>query len=261
MPGIDPHVPHLASTGNKSEITIMELHGKIAFVTGAAKRIGRALAEHLHTSGCELVVHYFRSQSEALQLQKQIGCRLFQADFSTISIDTLRDRLTYEIGPVDVLINNASSFHEKAWGDIDESFWNAEFNVNLKIPFFLSHHFGRQMKTKGAGKIINFADIAAERSYLKYLPYSLAKSGLISITEALAKALAPHVQVNAIAPGTILFPEGYDEPTRSRILEKIPMKRTGTVEEVVRTVDFLLTGVDYITGQVITLDGGRTLTW
>jgi len=133
--------------------------------------------------------------------------------------------------------------------------------VNLKAPFFLAQHFGVQMKERGLGKILNMVDIAAQRPYLRYLPYSIAKAGVVSWTQALGRALAPEVQVNAIAPGTILFPEQFTEAAKSRIVKKIPAGRTATIDEFLRTVDFLLAGVDYITGQTILLDGGRTLSW
>jgi len=169
--------------------------------------------------------------------------------------------LKEEIGAVDILINNASSFEEKDWQDIDEELWDNDLNVNLKIPFFLSHYFGPLMKAKGQGKILNMSDIAAEHPYLRHLPYSIAKAGVIAFTQALARPLAPEVQVNAIAPGTILFPESMPESTQKTILSHVPAGRTATLPEFLRTVDFLLEDVDYITGQTIVLDGGRSLSW
>jgi pteridine reductase len=239
----------------------MELPGKTVFITGAARRLGRALAIHLHEKGCSLVVHYSQSEEEAKELQKQIGCRLFQADFTGISVHRLESRLKEEIGTVDILINNASSFEESDWQDVDERLWDHALSVNLKIPFFLSHYFGRLMKAKGQGKILNMSDIAAEHPYLKHLPYSIAKAGVTAFTRALARPLAPEVQVNAIAPGTILFPETMPKTSQQTVLNHIPAGRTATMEEFLRTVDFLIEDVDYITGQTIILDGGRSLSW
>src|SRR5262249_21621217 len=128
-----------------------------------------------------------------------------------------------------------------------------------KIPFFLSQHLGSQMKEQGYGKIINMADIAAFRSYLNYLPYSLAKNGIVALTKSLARALAPQVQVNAIAPGTILFPDDMSREDQEKMLAKIRAHRTATVQELLHVVDFLLSDVDYMSGQIITLDGGRSL--
>lgn len=239
----------------------MELKGKTAFVTGAAKRLGRAIATHLHEKGCSLVVHYNESEKEANELQSAIGCRLFQADFSKVSMPKLQARLKQEIGSIDILINNASSFDEMDWQDIDEQTWDGDLSVNLKVPFFLSHYFGPLMKAKGGGKILNMSDIAAEHPYLRYLPYSIAKAGIIAMTRALARPLAPEVQVNSIAPGTILFPDSMPKATQQTILQHIPAGRTATLQEFLRTVDFLLEDVDYITGQTIVLDGGRSLSW
>lgn len=239
----------------------MELKGKTALVTGAAQRLGRAVAIHLYEKGCSLVVHYNKSEKEANELQSQIGCRLFHADFSKISIAKLQGRLKDEIGSIDILINNASSFASNDWQDVDEGLWDRDLSINLKVPFFLSQYYGPLMKAKGGGKILNMSDIAAAHPYLKHLPYSIAKSGVIAFTEALARPLAPEVQVNAIAPGTILFPEDMPESARKTILHNIPAQRTATLEEFLRTVDFLLEDVDYITGQTIVLDGGRSLSW
>lgn len=239
----------------------MELEGKKVFVTGAAKRLGREVTLHLCNSGCQVTAHYNRSKSEAEDLQRKTGCRLFQADFSAISVDSLRSRLNQEVGEADIFISNASSFERCDWEEISEKLWESELSVNLKIPFFLSQYFGAQMKVKGSGKIIHMADIAAQRAYISYLPYSLAKAGIVVLTGALARALAPEVQVNAIAPGTILFVEELTEEERKKILKKIPAHRTATIEEFLKTVDFLLSDVDYITGQTIVLDGGRSLTW
>ena len=239
----------------------MDLAGKTALITGGARRLGRSLAVHLRQADCNIVVHYNRSESEAKSLQSEIGCRLFQADFSKISIKNLQDRLKEEVGFVDILINNASSFVESDWQDVNEELWDFEVTVNLKVPFFLSQYFGRQMKAKGSGKIISMADIAAEKPYSSYIPYSIAKSGVVAFTKAMAKVLAPEVQVNAIAPGTILFPDDMPEEQQKAILKKIPMRRTSTIQEFLRTVDFLVADVDYITGQTIVLDGGRSLSW
>jgi NAD(P)-dependent dehydrogenase (short-subunit alcohol dehydrogenase family) len=239
----------------------MVLSGKTVFITGGARRLGKSLASYLHQRGCSIVVHYNSSETEAKELQSQIGCRLFHADFSKITVQKLKSRLKDEIGSVDILMNNAGTFEERHWEDIDEDSWDHDLDVNLKIPFFLAHYFGPLMKAKGSGKIINMSDIAAEHPYLKHLPYSIAKIGVIAFTRALARSLAPEVQVNAIAPGTILFPENMPEQTQNAILKNIPAGRTATLEEFLRTVDFLLEDVDYITGQTIVLDGGRSLTW
>src|SRR4030095_2867116 len=146
----------------------MVLSGKTVFITGGARRLGKSLASYLHQRGCSIVVHYNSSETEAKELQSQIGCRLFHADFSKITVQKLKNRLKDEIGSVDILMNNAGTFEERHWEDIDEDSWDHDLDVNLKIPFFLAHYFGPLMKAKGSGKIINMSDIAAEHPYLKH---------------------------------------------------------------------------------------------
>lgn len=239
----------------------MNLSGKRVLITGAARRLGRELALHLAKSGCEVTVHFNRSIDEAKDIKKNTGCRLFQVDFSTISVTQLRNLLREKQVEADILINNASSFKKYRWQEVEEADWNEQMNINLKIPFFLSQYFGERMKQNGAGKILNMVDIAAQRPYPTYLPYSVAKAGLVAVTQALALALAPEVQVNGIAPGTILFPDSIPKETQKKLISKIPAKRPGTVQELLRTVDFLLVDADYITGQILVLDGGRSLSW
>ena len=239
----------------------MDLKGKKVFITGAARRLGREMVLHLSNAGCRVTAHYNHSKTEAEALQKETGCHLFQADFSSIDVNALRRRLDQEVGIADIFISNASSFQRCDFENINEDLWEQELSINLKVPFFLSQHFGMLMKRKGSGKIIHMTDIAAQRAYLPYLPYSIAKAGVVAMTSALARKLAPEVQVNAIAPGTILFVEDMSEENREKVLKKIPAGRTGTVEEFLRTVDFLLSDVDYITGQTLVFDGGRSLTW
>jgi len=239
----------------------MLLKGKTAFITGGARRLGRAMALHLKQAGCTVIVHYNRSTADALSLQNEDGCSIFQADFAMLRIPELRKRLQQEIPVADILINNASIFNRSKWESISEEQWDQELAVNLKIPFFLCQFYGPLMKAAGGGKIINILDIAAERPYLHYLPYSVARAGGVSLTRAFARALAPEVQVNGIAPGTILLPEHVREEVGSDIIERIPAGRAGTVDELLHALDFLLLGGDFVTGQLLILDGGRTLTW
>ena len=200
---------------------------KTAFVTGAAKRLGRELAIHLSRTGHRIVAHYNRSEADAHSLQSATGCALFQADFAVTPVSDLKARLDSEVGPVDILVNNASCFTRSNWKEIDESLWEKELAVNLKAPFFLMQYFGERMKSTGKGKIVNLLDIAIERPYLFYLPYSIAKAGLASATRALARALAPEVQVNGIAPGTILFTENMTDTEKQKSLAKIPAASNG----------------------------------
>jgi pteridine reductase len=238
----------------------MNLNGKRVLITGAARRLGREVAIHLSKAGCLVTAHYNHSRAEAESLKAETGCSLLQADFNSVTWEVLGKRMK-ELGDIDILINNASSFRKASWSEVDESLWEDEINVNLKTPFFLCQHFGKGMKQRGSGKIINMVDVAARHPYLSYLPYSVAKAGVIALTEALARALAPEVQVNAIAPGTILYMDGMTEEAKQKLVDRIPAKRIGTMDEFLKTVDFLLSDVDYITGQTIVLDGGRSLSW
>ncbi len=239
----------------------MNLQDKRVLITGGARRLGRETAIHLARAGCKISIHYNTSRNDADSLRSEIQCNLVQADFTKLPAEEVCRKLEAEAGHVDILINNASSFTHASWREVTEAIWDRELAVNLKIPFFLTKFFGEQMKAKGGGKILNIADIAAEHPYLNYFPYSIAKAGLIAVTRGFARALAPEVQVNTIAPGTILPPENMDPKQIQKVIDKIPVHRTGTVEEYLRTVDFLLSDVDYITGQTIVLDGGRSLNW
>jgi pteridine reductase len=235
----------------------VSLEGKTAFITGAARRLGRAMALHLAKAGCSVVAHYNRSSAEALSLRSETGCSILQADFRQLSVAGLRELLRREVPVADILINSASIFERGAWASVSEQQWDEEMAVNLKFPFFLCQFFGPSMRERGHGKIINILDIAAERPYLEYLPYSIARAGGVSLTRAFARALAPEVQVNAIAPGAI----DVGEETEGDVIRRIPAGRAGHVDELLHALDYLLLGGDYVTGQVLVLDGGRTLTW
>ncbi|HSE42222.1 MAG TPA: SDR family NAD(P)-dependent oxidoreductase [Acidobacteriota bacterium] len=239
----------------------MELKGKSVLITGAAKRLGRETSIHLARAGARITVHYNESNEEAESLRKEISCQIVQADFTKISMEELCRRLEIAAKEVDVLINNASRFTHSPWREISEQLWDRELAVNLKVPFFLTKYFGDRMKQRGSGKILNIADIAAEHPYLMFFPYSVAKAGIVTMTRGFARALAPEVQVNAIAPGTVVPPENMNAAQVEKIIQKIPAHRAATVKEFLRTVDFLLADVDYITGQTIVLDGGRSLNW
>ena len=239
----------------------MDLKNKSVLITGAARRLGRETAVHLARAGARITVQFNESLEEAKSLQKEIGCEIVQANFTAMPAEELCKRLESAAGHVDILINNASTFTHVRWPEISEEIWDRELTVNLKVPFFLTCYFGSRMKTKGIGKILNIADIAAEHPYLTYFAYSIAKSGIITMTRGFARALAPSVQVNAIAPGTVMPPDNMDPEQYRKLIEKIPAQRPASVEEFLRTVDFLLSDVDYITGQTIILDGGRSLNW
>lgn len=243
----------------------MELQGKTALVTGGAIRVGREIVLALAGRGAAVAVHYHRSEEPARALVAQIQDRggraaAFQADVSeAASVDRLMDCVLSHFGALDVLVNNAAIFQRTPFATVTEEEWDRTLGVNLKGPFLCARRAGREMLARGGGKIVNIADISAYRPWANYIPYCVSKAGVAALTQGLAKALAPTVQVNAVAPGAVLFPEAYTEEQRRSVIASIPMGRPGSPEDVARTVLFLVEGPDYVTGVVIPVDGGRLL--
>jgi len=242
----------------------MELSGKVALVTGAAKRVGREIALTLAERGVELVVHYHRSEREAQELLAEAG-RLgrkavaARADLSrSEEIDRLVAAAVAAFGRIDILINNAAIFYRTPFATLTEEDWDRFQAVNLKAPFLLCRRVADIMGRQGHGKILNLADIGAVKVWADYLPYAVSKAGLIALTTGLAKALAPNVQVNAIAPGVVLLPEGTPADAAEETRRRIPLKHLGSPAEVARAVVFLLES-DFVTGEVLRIDGGQAL--
>ena len=242
------------------------LTGKVALITGAARRLGAVIARTLHANGMKLILHYRSSQTEAQQLQQELnGIRensvvLIQADLlHTAKLTSIVQKAEHVWGRLDVLINNASSFFPTPIGTVDEQQWNDLIGTNLKAPFYLSQAATRAL-TNTKGCIINIVDVHAERPLKTYSVYSVAKAGLVMLTKALARELGPKVRVNAVAPGVILWPErGIDDVTKQRIISRTALKREGSPQDVARAVLFLIRDADYTSGDVIKIDGGRGL--
>lgn len=242
----------------------------VALITGAAKRIGAATARRLHTAGFNIVVHYSQSASAAQQLVWELNqiransAQLVQADL--LQTDTASRLVEAAAGlwhGLDVLINNASSFYPTPVGGITEADWQDLVGTNLKAPLFLSQAAAPYLKAR-RGTIVNLTDVHAERPMLNFPVYSVAKAGLLGLTRALARELAPEIRVNAVAPGSILWPdtqqgEEKSEAAKAAILQRTPLGRIGDAEDIARTIAFLVTDAPYITGQVIPVDGGRNL--
>lgn len=241
------------------------LHGKVALITGAAQRIGATLAETLHAEGLNLALHYRKSKQAAHALQQKLNARradsvvLIQADLldNAKVIRMVQDAIQ-AWGRLDLLINNASSFYPTPIGSVSDAHWNEIMGSNLKAPFFAAQAAARALG-ETAGCIINIVDIHAERPLKTYPVYSAAKAGLVMLTKALACELAPQVRVNAIAPGAILWPEDIDQVTQQRIISRSLLKRQGNPDDIARAVLFLVRDAGYVTGQVITVDGGRSI--
>jgi pteridine reductase len=242
----------------------LNTENRVALVTGSAKRIGAAIAKGLHTAGYNLVLHYRDSQTVAESLtaefnqQRTNSAICIQADFDRIeSIKTLAEKTLQQWQRLDLLVNNASMFYPTPLTEASIQDWNSLFNSNLKAPYFLIQALADPLK-KSQGSIINIADIYADKPLKNHSLYCMAKAGNVMMTKSLSLELAPDVRVNGIAPGAILWPE---TPTNDiqKILEKIPLGKLGNPDEIVNLVLFLASKTNYITGQIINIDGGRTL--
>jgi pteridine reductase len=244
------------------------LQGKSALVTGAARRIGAAIAERLHAEGASVGIHYHRSDDDARVLAKKLNnirpdsAKAFQANLITVAESTsLMDNMLEWCGGLDVLINNASNFYPTPVGTITEAQWEDLVGSNLKAPLFLSQAAGSSLASR-QGCIVNIVDIHAQRPLRDHSVYGASKAGLAMLTRSLAKDLAPQVRVNGVSPGAILWPEDdMPDATRSSIVGQIPLARTGSPADIANCVLYLVTAAPYVTGQIIAVDGGRSLGW
>jgi pteridine reductase len=244
------------------------LAGKAALITGAARRVGAATARALHGAGASIVLHYRSSAEEAEALVRELnGARpgsatLAQCDLlDGAAVKELAQSATAAFGGLDILVNNASSFYPTPLGNIDEDDWNDLIGTNLKAPLFLAQAASAALRERG-GLIVNLADIHGVRPLRRHPVYCVAKAGLIMLTKSLARELGPQVRVNAIAPGPVMWPEdGVDESLRQEIIERTALKRTGSAEDVARAVLFFAAEAPFITGQILAVDGGRSIGW
>ena len=244
------------------------MQGKVVLITGGARRVGAAICRRLHERGAELMIHYRASAGDARALQEELNQKradsvsLIQADLLNISmLPSLVSETVNRFGRLDVLINNASSFFPTNLGEIDEKAWEDLVGTNLKAPLFLSQAAAPQIR-KNRGSIINIVDIHADKPLKNYLVYSTAKGGLVALTKSLAREIGPEARANAVAPGAILWPEDdvwADALSRQRIINQTLLKRVGEPDDIARAVAFLAADAPYVTGQVIAVDGGRSV--
>ena len=249
----------------------MVIEGRVALVTGSARRVGRAIALSLGQAGAQIALHANRSVEEATQLAHEIRrlgrrCEVFIADLADADeAQRLVPRVIEAMGQVDVLVNNASVFQpDTAGGDDPYGFWLRTMSINAMAPAVLSAAVNESVSRRDAsGAIVNIVDIAAERPWGGYGAYCASKAALLSLTRSCARAMAPRVRVNAVSPGVVLWAEqgGEDRPNRDTIIAKIPMLRVGSPEDVAKAVTFLVCRGAYITGQVLRVDGGRSINW
>lgn len=243
--------------------------GRTALVTGGARRVGRAIVESLAAAGFQVAIHYLQSAAEAEALTaslvaQQRSAAAFRAD---LRVPAQRARLVEDVisrfGGINVLINNASLFEELG-PDTLEAFdadrFARMFEVNVVAPVALVHHAATSLRAS-RGCVVNMCDIAADRPWKRHLAYCASKAALVNLTKSLAVALAPEVRVLGVAPGIAVFPEDYDQERRHALVEAVPLQRAGTPQETGELVRFMVEGGGYMTGQVVTIDGGRSLTW
>lgn len=248
------------------EATTQTLNGQRILITGAAKRIGAHVARRLHADGANVGVHYRSSDRDAqalcaaLNAERKDSAAAFGCDLTTDSVDELIDRFVAWAGGLDALINNASSFYPTPIGTITAEQWDDLMGSNLKAPLFLAQA-AQPWLEKSNGNIVNMVDIHARRPLRDHPVYGSAKAGLAMLTLSLAKDMAPKVRVNGIAPGAILWPEsGMSDTVQESIVEQIPLARSGTPNDIAEGIVYLLTA-GYVTGQIIAIDGGRSVGW
>jgi pteridine reductase len=243
------------------------LTGKVVLVTGGAKRIGAAISRRLHAAGATLVLHYHSANQEAQALLAELNA-VRAGSAATVQANLLNPAELPELvrtavtryGRLDVLVNNASTFYATPFGEIKLSDWDNLVGTNLKAPLFLAQAAAPHLR-KANGCIVNITDIHADRPLKGYAVYSVAKAGLAGLTRSLARELGPQVRVNGVAPGPVLWPEdgSFDELARQRVISHTLLKRVGEPEDVAAAVYYLTADAPYVTGQIIAVDGGRSV--
>lgn len=248
--------------------SIYSLAGQWALITGSGKRIGATIAQTLHAAGANIAVHYFRSSETADELVAGLNADRADSAFAIgadLRESERQEQLVAETvekaGRLDVLINNASSFYPTELGSVTESDWDDLIGSNLKAPLFLAQAALPHLRASN-GTIINMIDIHARRPLRHHHVYGAAKAGLAMLTRSLARDLAPDIRVNGVAPGAILWPDdGMPDSVKDNIINRIPLGKAGEPEDIARTILFLVRDAPYITGQIIAVDGGRSIGW
>lgn len=238
---------------------VKPLAGKVALVTGAAKRIGREIALRLASEGAEVAVHYNHSKKEARRTASECGGEAFQADLSGVSeIRDLFHRVEETYGRLDLLVNNAGIYLPTPVVEATEEQWDELLSVNLKAIFFCCQAGAKLMLNDGGGRIVNISSLGGFRPWSQYPAYCASEAGGIMLTKTLAKALAPKISVNSVAPGVIHFDE--ETPSKiERLIAATPMKRHGSGQEIAEAVVYFATCSPFVTGQVLAIDGGLSL--
>ena len=242
----------------------MKLKGKTALITGT-KRVGQVVAKRLAQSGANIAAHYNTSSEAAESLVEELrsnGANAIsvKADISKSSeVNNMVEKVVEEFGSLDVLVTMASYFKPVHYENISEEDWDLQMSIDLKGTWLCVKAASKVMLKQGGGKIITFGDWAAKRPYKNFLPYFVAKGGIMTMTKVLAVELAPTIQVNCIMPGPVLLPDGYSEEKAKKIADSTLVKRIGSPDDIAETVNFLIEGSDFITGVLIPVEGGRLL--
>jgi pteridine reductase len=232
----------------------------VALVTGAARRVGRALALALGERGFDIAVHYHASRREADETVAALGAlgagaRLFDADLTSPSepADLVR-RVVSDLKRLDLVVNSAAVMLRTPFGEVTPETWDAILNLNLRAPFLIAQEAARHLPD--GGNIVNIADLSAFETWPGYLPHAVSKAGVVHMTRVLARLLAPRLRVNAVAPGTVLLPEGWDAASAEKLRRQTPLERWGSPGDVAQAVLYLI-GAPYVTGETLIVDGGR----
>lgn len=242
------------------------LEGKVVLVTGAGVRVGRAIALGLGQAGAKVAAHFHASEAGVDELLRDLRVdgdqpAKFRADLSVPSESArLVEEVENTLGPIHALVNSAALFERHDFVETPVESLERQWAVNARAPFLLTQAVAKRMLTRGGGDVVNVLDIGGVfASWAHYTAYCMSKAALASLTRGLALELAPHIRVNGVAPGTVQPPENMDEATLDTLRSRVPQGRFGSAEDVMQTVRFLLTGPTFITGQIIAVDGGRSL--
>jgi pteridine reductase len=242
----------------------MELRGRVALVTGAGRRLGRAMARALADRGMTVAIHFHASAEGAGELQDEINrsggqAVCFSADLTdAVAARDLPEQVVARLGRLDVLVNSAAVMHRISLEDTTPEQWDAIVNLNLRSVFFCTQGAAPALRA-ARGKVVNLADLAGLQPWPGFAAHSVSKAGVVMLTKVLALSLAPDVTVNAIAPGAVLVPEEYDAEERDRLARATPLRRLGSPSDVVSALLYLLEGGDFVTGEVLVVDGGRLI--
>jgi len=260
--------PPASSWHRSTRSSALPLEGKAVLITGAARRVGAAIARTLQAAGANVMIHYRKSGDEAHALSHELNSlrggsvALVKGDLLDIKrLGNLVETTIRTFGQLDVLINNASTFYATPLGEITEDHWDDLLGTNLKAPLFLAQAAAPALRAT-RGLVLNIADIHGMRPLRRYTTYSVAKAGLIMLTRSLARELGPQARANAICPGPVMWPEDRtDRALQRKIIERTQLKRPGSPEDVARAALFLCAEAPYVTGQILAVDGGRSVGW